>query len=83
MILDGTMVIIAMLALTFMHPGRSFGRVWREADFTFWVGKGKKPEVEIESSGAEGSVGNGVEEKGGRVEEVGLQPYRNFGVEIQ
>lgn len=71
MILDGTMVIIACLTLTIMHPGRAFGRVWGEANFTFLVGKEINGDVEMESSGVEGSLGSG-KGKSARVEEVGI-----------
>lgn len=71
MILDGVMVIIGSFAITIMHPGRAFGRVWEEANFTFLIGKGKDGDVEMESSGFDGSLGSG-REKGARVQEVGL-----------
>jgi hypothetical protein len=71
MVLDGTMVIIACLALTIFHPGRGFGRVWDEANFTFLLRKAKGGDVEMESSGVEGSFGSG-REKGARVQEEGL-----------
>jgi hypothetical protein len=70
MILDGTMVIIACFALTIMHPGRGFGRVWEEANFTFLVGKGSRG-VELESRGVGDSLESG-REKGAIVKEVGL-----------
>ena len=35
MVLEGPMVIIAVMALTILHPGFSFQGSWREADFIF------------------------------------------------
>jgi len=35
MVLDGTMVIIASIVLTVMHPGIGFGSAWQEANFSF------------------------------------------------
>jgi len=69
MILDGTMVIIALLALTIMHPGRAFGKVWNEANFTFLVSKRGAGEVELEINGAEKGFGS-VQEKNTRTHEV-------------
>ena len=71
MILDGTMVIIGCFALTIYHPGRGFGRLWDEANFTFLVRKAKGGDVEMESSGVEGNFEKG-KQKGARVQEVGL-----------
>ena len=35
MVLDGTMVVIACIAFTVVHPGVAFGKVWHEANFHF------------------------------------------------
>ncbi len=45
MILDGTMVIIGSTMLTLFHPGWAFGRIWREANFSFRTRKGRGQEV--------------------------------------
>jgi hypothetical protein len=71
MILDGTMVIIASLALTIMHPGRAFGSVWEEANFHFLLGKSRGGDVEMESRGAGVSLSSG-KEKSATVQEVGM-----------
>lgn len=74
MILDGVMIIIASSSLTIFHPGRCFGSVWKEANFTFLLGKGQGGDVELESSGVEGSS-ESVKEKsrlGQGVREVNL-----------
>jgi hypothetical protein len=71
MILDGTMVIIGSLALTIMHPGRAFGSVWDEANFTFLIRKGSGGDVVMENGAAEETMGSG-KEKDARVQEVGL-----------
>jgi hypothetical protein len=69
MILDGVMVIIASFTLTVMHPGRGFGRVWNEANFTFLVGKSKDSNVEMESSGVDVTFAS-RREKGPSVRDV-------------
>lgn len=33
MVLDGTMIVIALISLTVMHPGVAFGNVWQQANF--------------------------------------------------
>jgi len=59
MVLDGTMVIISCLALTIVHPGVGFGRVWQEANFSFRTRKVAQSGVmELESSGNGGSSGS-------------------------
>src|SRR4051812_26834414 len=67
MILDGTMVIISCLALTIVHPGRGFGSVWKEANFTF---RTKNETLEMGWSGNEGSERSGSSKMQGRVTEV-------------
>ena len=34
MVLEGTMVILAVILLTVCHPGFSFGGAWQQANFT-------------------------------------------------
>jgi hypothetical protein len=63
MILDGTMVIIACITLTVMHPGFAFGAVWQEANFTFRVKK-KKREIGTELEVGSNEVSDRLEAKG-------------------
>lgn len=36
MILDGVMVILATMCLTFLHPGMAFGHRWNDTKFAFF-----------------------------------------------
>ncbi|XMA14633.1 hypothetical protein WAI453_007424 [Rhynchosporium graminicola] len=36
MILDGVMVLIAVICMTIMHPGYAFGDRWNDVSFAFW-----------------------------------------------
>ena len=40
LVLDGTMMALAMVCLTATHPGLAFGGVWRAADWNFRSKKG-------------------------------------------
>ena len=40
MVLDGTMIALAVVCLTALHPGPAFGGQWRAADWTFRTRKG-------------------------------------------
>lgn len=39
MVLEGVMMIIACTCLTFLHPGLCFQGTWREATFSWRIGK--------------------------------------------
>lgn len=41
MVLDGVMVILAVICLTIFHPGYGFGKRWNEARFPFRTSKTK------------------------------------------
>lgn len=45
MILDGAMVALAVLLLSFLHPGLAFGGQWHAANWSLRTGKQKDDEV--------------------------------------
>jgi len=45
MVLEGAMVIIAVLSLTIFHPGVCFGGLWGRANFTLRRGQEKQGTV--------------------------------------
>ncbi|PGH20115.1 hypothetical protein AJ80_03683 [Polytolypa hystricis UAMH7299] len=49
MVLDGVMVLVAVILLTVMHPGFAFGPAWTEAAFRWRVKKATSaPELELQ-----------------------------------
>jgi hypothetical protein len=65
MVLDGVMIAIATLALTFMHPGIGFNGRWAEASYPYRIRKQKtESRMTTATQGSGSNSGEGMEDKG-------------------
>jgi hypothetical protein len=65
MILDGAMVILSVLCLTIMHPGRAFANRWNEAVFFFRPNKKNRRDRNLAAAQDNIESGSGGSDKTG------------------